>query len=366
MDFFNNNASMQLLDSAGVEAGVFAMLIAFFVLIIASASGFMFCWIFVGCAVKNSPSSEWHSFLTRHRHILSVISACIAYGALYSIVDAILKIALPLVLLSKAIMIVALLLGTIMTFNFLHHHENTTLVRLRELDNLAFLSLIELSIKAARIGIWLPWVLFLLSCIGIDPKTVIALGGIGGIVAGLAAKDVLANAFGMATILLSRYFAVGDLVRIRNVEGRVISMDWRVTKLRAYDGTVSVVPNACCVSDVVVNLSARKARLFSEIVRLRKRGSEYEPVASSIVACKLSKELGTLDVVDHDMECIAKISGVSDMVIFCKVSVFLKTRNFGEFHAMSEDVWLCIYRVASECGYDILEKDSQIMYNIGF
>ena len=82
-----------------------------------------------------------------------------------------------------------------------------------------------------------------LDTLGIDIAPLIATAGVASIAIGFGAqslvKDVLAGFF----IILEDQFAVGDYVIIEDIEGHVEGMTLRVTRVRAFDGSLSVIPN---------------------------------------------------------------------------------------------------------------------------
>ncbi|MFK0572717.1 mechanosensitive ion channel family protein [Endozoicomonas sp.] len=72
---------------------------------------------------------------------------------------------------------------------------------------------------------------------GYSLSTLLAFGGIGGVVLGLSAKDWLANFFGGLMLMLDSPFAEGDWIRSpdRAIEGHVEKVGWRMTKIRTFD-----------------------------------------------------------------------------------------------------------------------------------
>jgi MscS family membrane protein len=84
--------------------------------------------------------------------------------------------------------------------------------------------------------------------------------GIGGLAIALAAKETLENLLGSFTIFLDKPFITGDTVRVGNVEGRVESVGFRSTRIRAVDKMMVTVPNKKMVDAELINDTDREVR----------------------------------------------------------------------------------------------------------
>ncbi len=75
--------------------------------------------------------------------------------------------------------------------------------------------------KLARLVLIVVTLLVVAQTIGVQIGGLLALGGVGGLAVGLAAKDLLANFFGGLTIYLDRPFSVGEWIRSpdKSIEG---------------------------------------------------------------------------------------------------------------------------------------------------
>lgn len=75
-------------------------------------------------------------------------------------------------------------------------------------------------------------VLILLQINGIDVSSVLAGVGILGVVFGLAIQDWLKDIIRGSSILTDSYFAVGDIVKYKEIEGKVIVIGLKTTKIQ--------------------------------------------------------------------------------------------------------------------------------------
>ena len=100
--------------------------------------------------------------------------------------------------------------------------------------------------KLLRLVVFITAGLVILQTLGYSVSGVLAMGGVGGIAVGFAAKDLLANFFGGLIVYLDRPFAVGDWIRSpdREIEGTVEVIGWRVTEIRNFQSQPMYVPNS--------------------------------------------------------------------------------------------------------------------------
>lgn len=117
-------------------------------------------------------------------------------------------------------------------------------------------------------------VIIFLKRYGIEATSLLAGIGIGGLAIGFAAKETIANLFGSVALILDNAYKVGDYIYIsqdimgKNVEGTVIDINLRSTKLRTMDNSLIIIPNNITANQVVSNISRRNKRLISETITL--------------------------------------------------------------------------------------------------
>lgn len=118
--------------------------------------------------------------------------------------------------------------------------------------------IIDFFLRMVKVLIFILLVLFLLVQFGFDIKAIIASLGIGGVAVALAAKDTLSNFFGSLNILADNSFSQGDWIVSGGVEGTVVDIRMRTTRIRTFDNALITVPNAQLVNTPILNWSKRK------------------------------------------------------------------------------------------------------------
>lgn len=205
--------------------------------------------------------------------------------------------------------------------------------------------------KLLRISVIITAVLAGLQTMGVSVSGVLAFGGMGGIVVGLAAKDLLANFFGGLMIFLDRPFAVGDWVRSpdRSIEGTVEDIGWRLTRIRTFDQRPLYVPNSTFSTIAVENPSRMSHRRIFETIGVRYDDADRLTAILNDVRAMLAEHQ---DIDQSQLTMVyfnAYAASSLDFFIYC----FTKTTIWKEYHRVKEDVLLEIMRIVVRNGAQI-------------
>jgi len=103
--------------------------------------------------------------------------------------------------------------------------------------------------------------------------------GIVGLAISLAAQDSVRNLFGSITVLFDKPFAVGDWVKVGDVEGTVEEVGFRSTRIRTFYNSQITYPNSNLINASVDNMGRRKYRRWSTHV-----GVQYDTPPEKLVA----------------------------------------------------------------------------------
>lgn len=107
--------------------------------------------------------------------------------------------------------------------------------------------------------------------LGINMQSLMAIGGIGGMAIGFAAKNVVGNIFGGLAIYLDKPFGVGDWISSpdREIEGIVEEIGWRQTRIMTFSKYPIYVANSIFGDIIVENKARMKSRRINEIIKIR-------------------------------------------------------------------------------------------------
>ncbi len=106
----------------------------------------------------------------------------------------------------------------------------------------------------------------LLANFGVQITWLLGTLGVGGLAVALALQDTLSNFFAGIHIMVERPISVGDSIRLEGgLEGTVIDIGWRTTRVRTGALDIIVVPNTKITSGILVNHSLPSRRALAEI-----------------------------------------------------------------------------------------------------
>lgn len=186
---------------------------------------------------------------------------------------------------------------------------------------------------------------------GLSLSGLLTFGGVGGLIVGLAAKDLLSNFFGGMMIYFDRPFKVGDWIRSpdRQIEGTVERIGWRMTIIRTFDKRPLYVPNSVFSSIVVENPSRMQNRRINETIGVRYDDStQVETIVEEI-----KEMLKTHPDIDAKQTLIVNFNGFGPSSLDIMVYTFTKTVNWVRFHKVKQDVLLKILAIVHQNGADI-------------
>lgn len=111
----------------------------------------------------------------------------------------------------------------------------------------------------------------LMQTFGVSIVGLLTFSGVGGLVVGFAAKDMLGNFFGGLMLHMDRPFKTGDWIRSpdRNIEGTVERIGWRQTLIRTHSKNALYIPNGMFLTIVIENPSRMSHRMIKEVIGLR-------------------------------------------------------------------------------------------------
>src|SRR5262245_191176 len=119
---------------------------------------------------------------------------------------------------------------------------------------------------AVRGVVLLVGLLVLLDALGVQITPLLTALGVGGLAVALALQDTLSNLFAGVHLLADRPIRVGDYVKIADtIEGYVVDVGWRSTRVRMLQNNVVIVPNKRVAESIITNYDLPHSRLGLQI-----------------------------------------------------------------------------------------------------
>ncbi|HCH02055.1 MAG TPA: mechanosensitive ion channel protein MscS [Vibrio sp.] len=205
--------------------------------------------------------------------------------------------------------------------------------------------------KVVRIIIFIIGAMTILQTLGLSLSGLLTFGGVGGLIAGLAAKDLLSNFFGGMMIYLDRPFKVNDWIRSpdRSIEGTVEKIGWRMTVIRTFDRRPLYVPNAIFSNIVVENPSRMLNRQIYETIGLRYQDANKVNEIIEEVREMVTNHPG----IDERQTVIVNFDTFGDSSLNFFIYALTKTVAWVRFHEVKQDVLLKALDIVHKHGADV-------------
>ncbi len=198
--------------------------------------------------------------------------------------------------------------------------------------------------KGVKVFIFALGAMTILQQWGFNVSGFVASLGLGGLAFALAAKDTAANLFGSLVIFIDKPFNVGDWVKTPEVEGTIVDIGIRSTKVRTFAQAIVTVPNANLANSAIINWSRMGKRRIKTSL-----GLTYNTTPEQVTA--ILEDLKSYLIANEDIDnetIFINFSGFgeSTLDIFCYF--FTKTTNWGEYMNVKEKVFLEFMRIITQ------------------
>lgn len=210
---------------------------------------------------------------------------------------------------------------------------------------------VDALVKLARLVVVVVAVLIVAQTLGFQIGGLLALGGVGGIAVGFAARDLLANFFGGLTVYLDRPFSVGEWIRSpdKAIEGIVEHISWRHTRVRAFNCNPIYVPNALFTSIVVENPSRMSHRRIRETIGVRY--DDFHKVDA--ITAGIRRMLLEHPDIDHEAALVVNFNQFGPSSLDIMLVCFTRITAWEPYQSLKQEVLLRVGRLIESQGAQI-------------
>lgn len=204
--------------------------------------------------------------------------------------------------------------------------------------------------RVMKFGIFIVMLLFFGERFGLSMSGLLAFGGIGGIAIGMASKDILSNVFSGTMLYFDRQFNIGDWISSpdRQIEGTVVEIGWRLTKIMTFDNRPLYVPNSLFSSISVENPGRMTNRRISTEIGLR-----YEDAGKvRAIVQDIDQMLRHHPDIDQTQTILVYFDAFADSSLNVMVYCFTKTTKWAEWLGIQQEVYLQIIEIVQKHGAD--------------
>jgi len=225
--------------------------------------------------------------------------------------------------------------------------------RLRRFARRSDNSLDDLSVGMIGAGLRIAVVVTTLFFVGqsifdLNISALLAGAGVIGLAVALAARETLSNVFGSLVILADSPFRLGDRIRVGDVDGIVLGVGMRSTRILTPDESLCTVPNSIFTGTVVRRSSRRgvlKHRL--ELGLVYDTPPEALARAETILHGILDDFHGP-DAPEYRPHVF--FSGFGDSALKLEAIFWLKTESFSEDERLTDEINSAILRRFRDAG----------------
>ena len=176
---------------------------------------------------------------------------------------------------------------------------------------------------------------------GIDLSALLTALGVTSLVVSLALQDTLSGIASGFTLLADQPFSTGDWIESDDVEGRVIDVNWRATRIQDRNGDLVVIPNGQLAKATIVNFD-QPSRLHRVKVSVQ---IDRSAPPTTAIAMLVDAARPTPGIVE-DPPPFAQVTQIADPVVDYETSMWIDDYSLApqvkaDFGAL---VWYLSYR----------------------
>ncbi len=180
--------------------------------------------------------------------------------------------------------------------------------------------------------------------LGFSVSGLLTFGGVGGIVIGFAAKDMLSNIFGGLMLQMDRPFSTGDWIRSSQFEGTVEKIGWRMTRIRTFSKNPIYIPNSIFTSIPIETPSRMTNRRIKEVIGIR-----YDDIAQiPIIVDEVEMLLKKHKEIDQNEPLRVYFNYFNASSLDFNVYAFTKTTDKNEYQRVKQKILLQIAGVIAK------------------
>ena len=249
--------------------------------------------------------------------------------------------------LDTLILVIPIFIVAWLIFRLVNKTENI----LSKLDTSINFDSIRLISRLIKIFVLIIALLSAAQYFGLSVTSILTFGGMGGIIIGFAAKDMLSNIFGGLMLQIDKPFSIGDWIRSeeRNFEGTVEQIGWRITKIHTFSKNPIYIPNSIFSTIPIETPSRMSNRRIKLTIGVR-----YDDINHIVSIVKdIKKMLKNSPDIDNKQTLMVNVNEFNVYSVDFFIYAFTKTKNWHEFHRVKQDVLVAISSVVEAHGAEI-------------
>ena len=212
--------------------------------------------------------------------------------------------------------------------------------------------------RTILVVVWIIGLVMALSNVGVDISALLGTLGIGGIAFALAAQDTVKNIFGAFTLLTDKPFNIGDTIRFDSIEGTVVDIGIRSTRIMNDDKRIITIPNFKITDSAITNISSEPMRRVVLNLRLT-----YDTTAEKMnEALKILKALPQKveNVSSSPSNVVALFTEYSDSALGIKYIYYIEKQ--GDISGVTSNMNMEILDSFNKAGIEFVSPTRTIIF----
>jgi len=191
--------------------------------------------------------------------------------------------------------------------------------------------------------------LFTLYHFGVNLTATLAGLGVGGIAVALAAQKTLENVIAGVSLIVDQAIHVGDFLNLGDVQGTVVEVGLRSTRIRTLDRTIVSMPNGQIANMKLETLSVRDKFQFRPVVGLRYETTPVQLHSFMDDVRRLLNEHANIDSISVRVRFVRFGASSLDVDIFA----YVFARDWNNFLEIQEELLFGIMDIVRKAGTEI-------------
>ncbi|MGI0494121.1 cyclic nucleotide-binding domain-containing protein [Alkalinema pantanalense CENA528] len=170
--------------------------------------------------------------------------------------------------------------------------------------------------------------------------------GVSSIVLGLALQDTLGSIMSGIALLFERPFTVGHWLRVGEVVGQVLDMNWRSVRLLTLEGHMIVIPHRLISNEVIRNYSQPQL-LHAERIQI---GFSYNDPPNKVLQALEELAMSTPGILQHPAPQVFTLQ-YADSAITYEIKFFIA--NYSDVEAIRSQLMTRLWYIAQRNQFSI-------------
>ena len=197
-------------------------------------------------------------------------------------------------------------------------------------------NLLPTFVSTTKALVFIFFLIFVLSNVGINVTALVAGLGIGGVVFAFAFQKIITDIFNTISIFFDKPFLVGDVISLGDILGSIERIGLKTTAVRSIDGERVIIPNEEIVGSVVNNLSDRPKRRVIINIPISYKVKEDKLQKVSEVVEEAVKDVGGVEF------SFMRLREVSEHAIMYELAYYITGASYFEHMKVRQEIFIAV------------------------